>query len=122
MPERDLKQLQADDAALDAQRKSREIGFFSWLWKQLGLIWLVIRKSAKRVAVAIVGFALLVIGVALLVLPGPGWLIIIAGLAVLATEFVWAERLLDGAKRQAKRAAKTGGGFISRTWRKLRRK
>jgi uncharacterized protein (TIGR02611 family) len=35
-------------------------------------------------------------------LPGPGWLIVIAGLFVLATEFVWAERLLEFTKQHVK--------------------
>jgi len=38
------------------------------------------------------------------VLPGPGILVIIAGLAILAKEFTWAERTLDKAKQQASKA------------------
>jgi uncharacterized protein (TIGR02611 family) len=41
-----------------------------------------------------------VIGFILIPLPGPGWLIVFAGLAILATEFVWAERLLDFARKK----------------------
>ena len=37
-------------------------------------------------------------------LPGPGWLFIFLGLGVLATEYVWAERLLKTAKRKAEQA------------------
>jgi uncharacterized protein (TIGR02611 family) len=67
--------------------------------------WLgVILKSTKRIVVLVIGLALVLGGIALLVLPGPGLLVIIAGLAVLATEFAWAERLLDRAKDQASRA------------------
>lgn len=55
----------------------------------------------KRFAVTIVGAALLVLGAALMVLPGPGILIIVAGLAVLATEYVWARRLLKTARGKA---------------------
>jgi uncharacterized protein (TIGR02611 family) len=55
----------------------------------------------KRFAVTIVGFALLVIGALLMVLPGPGILLIVAGFAVLATEYVWARRLLRKARQQA---------------------
>ena len=51
-----------------------------------------------RVAVGVVGATIIVIGIILLPLPGPGWLIIFGGLFVLSTEFVWAERLLDYAK------------------------
>jgi uncharacterized protein (TIGR02611 family) len=52
----------------------------------------------RRVVVAVVGFLLLAIGVALLVLPGPGILVIAAGIAVLALEFPWAERLAKRAQ------------------------
>jgi uncharacterized protein (TIGR02611 family) len=64
----------------------------------------VIARNGKRMAVFVLGCALIAAGVAMLVLPGPGLLVIIAGLAILATEFAWAERLLDRAKQQAERA------------------
>ncbi len=51
-----------------------------------------------RVIVGIVGATIIVIGIILLPLPGPGWLIIFGGLFVLSTEFAWAERLLDYAR------------------------
>jgi uncharacterized protein (TIGR02611 family) len=53
---------------------------------------------AWRVAVTTVGTVTIVFGVILLPLPGPGWLIIFAGLGILATEFTWAARLLSGAR------------------------
>jgi uncharacterized protein (TIGR02611 family) len=53
-----------------------------------------------RVAVGVAGVAVVVLGFALIPLPGPGWLIVFAGLAILATEFVWAERLLRYARRR----------------------
>jgi uncharacterized protein (TIGR02611 family) len=51
-----------------------------------------------RIVIGVVGGAIVVGGIALIPLPGPGWLIVFAGLAVLATEFAWAQRLLDFAK------------------------
>ena len=51
-----------------------------------------------RVLRVVGGFTLLAIGIALLVLPGPGWLIIAAALAVLAVEFAWARWALDKLK------------------------
>jgi hypothetical protein len=54
-----------------------------------------------RVAVAVVGGALTLAGVALLVLPGPGFVLVAAGLAVLATKFAWAARPLAYAKDKA---------------------
>ena len=55
----------------------------------------------KRFGVTILGVALLAVGLAMMVLPGPGILLIVAGLAVLATEYVWARTLLVRAKQQA---------------------
>lgn len=47
-----------------------------------------------RVGVTLVGVAVVAVGVVLLPLPGPGWLIIFAGLGILASEYRWAARLL----------------------------
>lgn len=52
-----------------------------------------------------VGVPLITAGVVMLVTPGPGWLVIIIGLAVLASEFAWAERALGTVRRMARRAA-----------------
>jgi uncharacterized protein (TIGR02611 family) len=60
-------------------------------------------RGAWRTVVLVVGLTLVAVGVALLVLPGPGILVIIAGLAVLASEFVWARRLLARAREHAER-------------------
>lgn len=55
-------------------------------------------RPVRLVAVAVVGGTVLLTGVAMLVLPGPGILAILAGLALLATEFAWARRWLDRAR------------------------
>ena len=55
-----------------------------------------------RIGVGIVGGLVVALGIVAIPLPGPGWLIVIAGLFVLATEFVWAERLLEFTKRHVK--------------------
>ena len=47
-----------------------------------------------RAVIGVLGVAIMITGFALIPLPGPGWLIVFAGLALLATEFAWAERLL----------------------------
>jgi uncharacterized protein (TIGR02611 family) len=54
---------------------------------------------AWRVLVTLVGVAIIVLGIILLPLPGPGWLIIFAGLGLLATEYAWASRLLQRTRR-----------------------
>ncbi len=55
----------------------------------------------KRVAVAVIGGVLTLAGIALLVLPGPGFVLVAAGLAILATKFAWAARPLEYAKDKA---------------------
>jgi len=60
-------------------------------------------QQAKRVMKILLGFTLLVVGVAMIFTPGPGWLVILLGLGVLAAEFVWARQLLDRLKEQGLR-------------------
>ena len=62
-----------------------------------GRLW----RGARRAAVATAGTALLALGAALFLFPGPGLLLLLAGLAVLATQFAWAERRLDQARAAA---------------------
>jgi uncharacterized protein (TIGR02611 family) len=92
-----------------------------------------IGRNTKRIAVLIAGLAVLGAGVTMLVLPGPGIVVIILGFAILATEFAWAERALDRTTGTAAAAASkvsnnragraalllsglalvTGGGFVA---------
>jgi CHASE2 domain-containing sensor protein len=58
-------------------------------------------QRTKRLLKIVLGFTLLVIGAAMLVLPGPGWLTIAPGLVVLGAEFIWARRLLKRLNEQA---------------------
>ncbi len=51
-------------------------------------------RVARKVVVSVMGFSVLAFGVALIILPGPAIVVIPAGLAILATEFLWARRLL----------------------------
>lgn len=61
-------------------------------------------KRIKRIIVGIVGTTVLIIGILLLVLPGPAFLVIPLGLGILATEFVWAQRLLRKVKEKLTRS------------------
>lgn len=68
-------------------------------------------KSSKtlhvswQVGVFVVGLAVVVAGAAMLVLPGPGWLVIFGGMAIWATEFVWAQLVLRWTRRKVTEAA-----------------
>jgi uncharacterized protein (TIGR02611 family) len=65
----------------------------------------------RRVARIVAGFALLLAGVAMLVLPGPGWVTIALGLALLAPDFAWAHNALEHLKRAGNR-----GADVARAW------
>lgn len=62
--------------------------FVVWLWQQ-----------ARRVVVFVIGSTVLLLGIVMIVAPGPATIMIPLGLAILATEFVWARKWLDYAKR-----------------------
>lgn len=57
-------------------------------------------KKVRRLVIAVIGFTVLLIGVAMIVTPGPSILVIVLGLAILATEFIWARRLLNQIRGQ----------------------
>ena len=70
-------------------------------------------KTGRRIVVAIAGTSILLIGIVMLVAPGPAFIVIPVGLAILAIEFVWARRWLAklramisqrGAENRARRA------------------
>jgi uncharacterized protein (TIGR02611 family) len=63
--------------------------------------------ATYRVIVLIVGVLVALAGVAMLVLPGPGWVVIFVGVAILASEYAWAHRLLQRVKSWADRAKRT---------------
>jgi tellurite resistance protein TerC len=58
-------------------------------------------QQAKRFVIIVVGFTVLLFGIIMIPLPGPGFLVIIGALAILAAEFVWAKRLLRRFKKTA---------------------
>jgi uncharacterized protein (TIGR02611 family) len=66
-------------------------------------------RSAYRLIVGLVGFAIVATGLALLALPGPGLVVLFLGLAILASEFGWARRAQRYAREQALRWARWAG-------------
>ena len=73
-----------------------------WIWVKEN--WQRLPHPVRWVVAATVGFTLVGVGIVLLVLPGPGVPLIIAGLAILATEFTWAEVLLNRTKHHVNTA------------------
>ncbi len=114
----------ADDAER-AQRLSRGFGRFMHRWRERirRRPWLNI---VYRVLITLLGIGVVVIGLILVPLPGPGWLIVFLGLTLLGTEYSWARRVLGWlrrvlarfwerwnawrAQRRARREARHSGG------------
>jgi uncharacterized protein (TIGR02611 family) len=65
-------------------------------------------QQTKRFLKILFGFTLLVLGIVMIITPGPGWLVIALALGVLAAEFVWARQLLDHMKEQGDRLKDQG--------------
>jgi uncharacterized protein (TIGR02611 family) len=76
----------------------------SWVCRKPGglLFW--------KTLIAVLGAAIVVLGLLLIPLPGPGWAVVFLGLAVWATEFVWAQRLL----RRGRRMLREWTGWLRR--------
>ena len=68
--------------------------------------------QARRLVVVVIGFTILAAGIAMIVLPGPAFVVIPVGLAVLATEFIWAGKLLDSVKERIERM-RNGKGSLN---------
>ena len=99
--ERDATEVVAEFAADAAvQRKWHQHPAFA----PFRVVWRFARRNGKRVGVTIVGFVVLIVGIAMLALPGPGWVAIFLGLGILSSEYVWAQRLLQKAKVKAEQA------------------
>lgn len=74
----------------------------------------LIKKHGKRTGIFVVGWAIVAAGLAMLVLPGPGLIVIVAGLSVLAIEFAWARRWRDTAQAKATAAAQKTKTMVTR--------
>ena len=73
-------------------------------------------RTIKRIVILVVGGTVLLLGVALLVLPGPAFIVIPAGLAILAIEFAWARRWLRKARNLLRNMGSAVGENEQRRW------
>lgn len=67
-----------------------------------------LKSLFERLGVEILGWTLIPVGIVLMPLPGPGMLIVVAGVALLSRRHVWAQKILDPLRRRAVDAAKYG--------------
>ena len=79
-------------------------------------------RSTKRIAVTAVGAALVAAGLAMLVLPGPGILVVAIGFAVLGTEYAWAAVAFERTKKAAEKAGRVGKGAARSAARGIKRR
>ncbi|MEU2286215.1 TIGR02611 family protein [Streptomyces sp. NPDC013178] len=95
--------MAADDAGAEGAARAEEQGLgsrapeFIKARRILHLSW--------QVGIFVVGLAVVVAGIIMLPLPGPGWVVIFGGMAIWATEFVWAQLVLRWTKRKVTEAA-----------------
>ena len=82
-------------AAQAKSMKQKQPGWNSWFVNTPKL------RVAKRIVVAVIGGTVTLIGIALVVLPGPAFVVIPIGLSILATEFLWAKRWLKKVRQMA---------------------
>ena len=69
-------------------------------------------QIVRKVIIAVIGTTVVLIGVALIILPGPAFIVIPIGLAILASEFLWARRVVKRGRifvKRARRAVKSKG-------------
>ncbi|MBT0769088.1 TIGR02611 family protein [Kineosporia sp. J2-2] len=101
-----VKPAQKSDEVRHDQQEDDDVELDPRVWVRRFKAWreaLRQRPSTNRLyrlVVGLVGGGIVVGGLALVPLPGPGWLIVFLGLAVLATEFTWADRLEKFARKQ----------------------
>ncbi|MDB6148056.1 MAG: hypothetical protein JWO45_1720 [Spartobacteria bacterium] len=69
-----------------------------------------VAPTVRRWLIGIIGITIVLIGLLMIFLPGPGSLVIFAGLGVLATEFVWARRVINRARDAVKKVGRTMKG------------
>ncbi|WP_053849362.1 TIGR02611 family protein [Streptomyces sp. NRRL B-24085] len=87
----------SDGAAQDGQALGSRAPEFIKSRRLLHLSW--------QVLIFVIGLAVVVAGIIMLPLPGPGWVVIFGGMAIWATEFVWAQLVLRWTKRKVTEAA-----------------
>lgn len=70
--------------------------------------------ALRRLGIEVGGWTVLLIGIAAIPLPGPGWLMVFLGMVILAQRYTWAERRVNWVKRQALKAASDGVQTVPR--------
>ncbi len=91
---------------IDAQRQHDEVNEVNWAGIKSVFTLRILPTPLRKAIIGLIGGTILLIGVALIVLPGPAFIVIPIGLAILATEFAWARQAVQHTR--ALIARKTG--------------
>jgi hypothetical protein len=75
-----------------------------WLHRVTGALGLDRIPAIRKIVVAVIGGTIVLVGLALLLLPGPAVIVIPIGLVILASEFAWARRVLRRGKTAVEKA------------------
>src|SRR3954463_13492560 len=92
------------------------------MWSKPGAVIGFLLRNSKRIAITIAGGLIVLIGLILLVLPGPGILVVAIGFAILGTEYAWASAALDKTKKTAESAGRAAKDSAKSLGRKVSRK
>lgn len=80
--------------------------------------WYRVPKTIRKPLIFIIGFAVVIAGIAMLALPGPGWAAIFLGFAILATEFAFAEKVRDWLVQFLKNLVQFGLSELKKPWKR----
>ena len=83
---------------------------------------LFVGRSSRRIAITVVGAAVVAAGLAMLVLPGPGILVVAVGFAILGTEYAWAAAALEKTKKMAEKGGRAAKGAVRSASGRVRRR
>jgi tellurite resistance protein TerC len=84
---------------IDAWRERGEVTVVKWVARVRAAVGLnLLPAPLRKLIVAVIGITILLLGVAMVVLPGPAFIVIPVGLGILATEFAWARRAIRRAR------------------------
>jgi uncharacterized protein (TIGR02611 family) len=71
-----------------------------------------VKRVLGRIGRSVAGVLLVLVGIVLVPLPGPGFLVIFAGLVILARDYAWAQRLVDSARARAEQAGRSARRYL----------
>jgi uncharacterized protein (TIGR02611 family) len=95
----------ATEEGIDAAFERSDLKLVRW-FSRFWAVFKAVAAPLRKLIIAVIGGTVVLIGIALIVLPGPAFIVIPIGLAILATEFAWAQNALARAKAMVRKRPK----------------